>query len=406
MVSVPKAKSTPDAEAARPGEPKTPTPRDTTTRNAVVVIAVVVAGAAMKWLAPILTPLALALFLMVLVDSLARNLKARAPWLPAWAPMPAALLVSVMVFIATALIVAENAPGFVTQLLGYGPRLNEVIAKLASSMGLATPPSLNDLFTQLNPAHYVAPVAQGLQGFASQAVFVLIYVGFLIASRAGFASKAARLFPNRGERADALFAFHRIRAGIEQYLWIQTVLGAAIAIASWAIMAGLGLDNAIFWAFLIFVAGYIPIIGGAVGMIFPPIFALVQFTEPWKAGVMFLVLFVINFVAGNVFLPRMQGASLNLDPVVVLLSLAFWGAIWGVAGMFLSTPLTVMVMIILAQFNGSRWIAVLLSGDGHPEDASRETVKASARNPQIYSILGCASGAVQNFNEWGVARLV
>jgi AI-2 transport protein TqsA len=345
-------------------------------RNAAVVLAVVVAGAAMKWLGPILTPLALAVFLMILVDSLARNMKAKLKFLPAWAPMPLALLFSTLAFIATALVVADNAAGFVTQMAGYGPRLNTLIGSLASKMGVATPPSLTQLFAQLNPSRFVAPFAQGLQGFASNAVFVLIYMGFLIASRAGFAGKAARLFPVREERADALFVFNRIRDGIERYLWIQTVLGAAIAIASWAIMALVGLDNAIFWAFLIFVAGYIPIVGGAVGMILPPVFALVQFPEAWQAGVLFGVLFLINFVVGNVFQPRMQGASLNLDPVVVLLSLAFWGAVWGVAGMFLSTPLTVTTMIILAQFKGSRWIAILLSGDGHPEAASREEARA------------------------------
>jgi AI-2 transport protein TqsA len=63
----------------------------------------------------------------------------------------------------------------------------------------------------------------------------------------------------------------------------------------------------------------------------------------------------------------MQGRSLNIDPVVVLLALAFWGAIWGVTGAFLSTPLTVMLMVILAQFSGTRWIAVLLSADGEPD---------------------------------------
>jgi predicted PurR-regulated permease PerM len=62
----------------------------------------------------------------------------------------------------------------------------------------------------------------------------------------------------------------------------------------------------------------------------------------------------------------MQGKNANIDAVVVLLALAFWGALWGVTGMFLSTPLAVMAMAILAEFPGSRWIAVLLSGDGEP----------------------------------------
>jgi len=59
-----------------------------------------------------------------------------------------------------------------------------------------------------------------------------------------------------------------------------------------------------------------------------------------------------------------------MDPTVVLLSLAVWGALWGVPGMFLSTPLTVAFMVILAQFDGSRWIAILLSEDGDPQGVS------------------------------------
>ena len=175
-----------------------------------------------------------------------------------------------------------------------------------------------------------------------------------------------RLLPQKAERAVALEVFQRIRNGVEQYLLIQTVTGFIIAAASWGVMAMVGLDNAFFWAFLIFVAGYIPVIGGAVGVLVPPIFALIQFPTFGPAIILFAALNVINFIVANVILPRMQGQSLNLDPVVVLLALAFWGAIWGVAGMFLSTPLTVMAMVILAQFKGTEWIAILLSGDGDP----------------------------------------
>ena len=96
------------------------------------------------------------------------------------------------------------------------------------------------------------------------------------------------------------------------------------------------------------------------------LFAVVQFDGLGRAGILLAALFAITFVVGNILLPRMQGSSLNMDPLVVLISLAFWGALWGLAGAFLSTPLTVLAMIILAQFKGSRWIAILLSGDGDP----------------------------------------
>lgn len=74
----------------------------------------------------------------------------------------------------------------------------------------------------------------------------------------------------------------------------------------------------------------------------------------------------VHFVVSHVVQPRMQGRSLNLDPIVVLLALAFWGAVWGVVGAFLSMPLTVVAMAILAEFRASRPIAVLLSSDGKP----------------------------------------
>ena len=83
------------------------------------------------------------------------------------------------------------------------------------------------------------------------------------------------------------------------------------------------------------------------------------------------------FIVGNLIQPRMQGDNQNIDPVVVLLALALWGKMWGVPGMFLSTPLAVMAMAILAEFKGSRWMAVLLSGDGEPY-AARKSKGADA----------------------------
>ena len=63
----------------------------------------------------------------------------------------------------------------------------------------------------------------------------------------------------------------------------------------------------------------------------------------------------------------MTGDSLNISVLVVFISLAFWGKLWGGPGMFLAVPLTVMLMIILAQFPSTRWIAVMMSNNGNPD---------------------------------------
>jgi predicted PurR-regulated permease PerM len=268
--------------------------------------------------------------------------------------------------VGVAVFIAENAAGFASQLIGYTPKLNALIARGAGLLGVEVPPTVQSLLQQLDPGKYIGIAARQLQDFVSNAAYVLVYLGFILASRRGFERKAVGLFPGREERQEAMAAFLRIRDGVEQYLWVQTLTGLMHAGVAWAVMAIVGLDNALFWAFLIFIASYIPIIGAFIGVAAPPVMALVQFGTLWQAVVLFGVLQVAVLVIGNIIYPRMSSRSLNMDPVVVLLALAFWSAIWGVAGAFLSTPLTVAMMVILAQFDGTRWISVLLSADGDP----------------------------------------
>ena len=338
------------------------------TRNAVVFLAVIAGGAALLWMRDILTPLALAMFLAVMIDGFARVLVRRAPGFPRRLALPTAIVLSIVLFGLSVWVVADNSNGFIDQLKAYAPRLNDIIARIAHALGLHMTPTIGDLITQLNPTAYIGAAAQSLQNFGTSAVLVLIYLGFIIASRRGFSRKIVAMFPHHDKRDRAMVLFHRIRDGVEQYLWIQTVTGLIIAVGAWLVMAVLRLDNAFFWAFLIFLASYIPILGGAVGCFLPPLFAVVQFPDSFApAIILFVALQAIYFVVGNIVLPRMQGDSLNMDPTVILLSLAVWGALWGVPGMFLSTPLTVACMVILAQFDGSRWIAILLSEDGDPQ---------------------------------------
>lgn len=340
---------------------------DSVSRNALVLLAVIATGATLHWLSDILTPLALALFLAVMIDGFARVLQHRLPGVSRKVATPLAVVLSVLIFGGAAFFVADNATSFATQLVAYTPKLNNLLARVAGMAGIDVPPTLTGLVRQLNPASYLGQVARGLQDFLSTAAFVLVYLGFILASRRGWERKVVGLFPQREERQESVSAFLRIRNGVEQYLWVQTVTGLMIAAASWVAMAAVGLDNALFWAILIFIASYIPIVGGVVGVAFPPIFALVQFDTLWQALTLVVVLQAITLFVGNIVQPRMQGRSLNIDPIVLLLALAFWSIVWGLAGAFLSTPLTVMAMVILAQFQGTRWVAVLLSSDGDPD---------------------------------------
>ena len=353
----------------------TPPTTSATTRNADVIIAVVVTGAALYWLRGILTPFALAFFLLIMIDGLEGKIAQRLPRLPGWAPLSLAIGFILLAFGVSVYVVASNIASFAGDLTTTGPggqnnyatRLNSLIADVARLVSIDEAPTLRELFRQLNPQRFLGPFVAAIQGLASDALFILIYLGFLLASRRGFQAKQRALFGSREDRREAGRIFDEIRHGAQQYLWIQTVTGAMIAVVCYFVMLAVGLDRALFWAFFIFLTGYIPIVGPALGTALPAVFALVQFQGYGPPLIIFAGNQAVNFFVGNVIYPRMQSKGLNVDSVVVLLSLAFWSALWGITGAFLSTPLTVVAMILLAQFQGSRWIAILLSQDGHPD---------------------------------------
>lgn len=360
------------------------------TRNAVVVLAVIAAGAALYWLRDILTPLAMALFLMIMIDGVKRAIERRTPVPQRFAGL-ASLLLVVTGFFLSIWIIVDGAAGFFTDASGVsaniGPRLDAIIRDVSALVGISDPPTLQDLIAGVDIRGWLTAAAFQMQGIASGAFFVLVYLGFLLASQAGFRKKMVAMFPDRGARNEALEVFQRVRGGVEGYLWVQAVTGVMICAVAWVLMRAVGLQNAEFWTFVIFIVGFIPVLGGAIAGLAPPLFALVQFESYWPALILLVGLQVLLFLVGNLVQPRMQGDNQNIDPVVVLLSLAFWGKLWGVAGMFLSTPLAVMAMAVLAEFHGSRWMAVLLSGDGEPYAPKRRHAADPAAKPSLLSRL-------------------
>jgi predicted PurR-regulated permease PerM len=241
----------------------------------------------------------------------------------------------------------------------------------------AQPPTVAQLLSSnaTSIAQIAGNVASSLVG---DMVLVFIYVAFLIVSAGAFSKQLDEIFKRPKDRTRARLIGQEIRHTMEQYLWVQTALSIVSTLLTYVTLLIIGLDNALFWAFVIFVLNFIPTVGSIIATILPTLFAVVQPLSAWPdwmpndsllcAVIVFLGVSVWQFLIGNFVAPRMQADSLNLSPLVVLLSLAVWGALWGPAGMFLSAPLTVMVMIVLGQVPGARWIAVLLSANGNPGD--------------------------------------
>ena len=336
---------------------------------ALGIVAAVATAAAARELASILVPLVIAVFLMMMVETMAHAIRRQAPGLPRWVGRAVGIATLAVALVGSVWVVGAYAASLVNQAAAVARRIDRLLTDLA--LGFNIPPIRLDRLVGEEQITAIGTRLLGeAQGFASGVLFVAIYLGFLIASRRSLALKFGRLFAHDGARPNARRVLHRVQDATEQYIWVQTITGVAIAAASWAVMAGVGLASAPLLAFIIFLTSYIPVVGPFLGVIIPPVVGLAQFDGLTQPLILLVALQAINFAINNIIVPRMQSDRLNLDPIVVLLSLGFWTWLWGMPGAFLSTPLTAMVMAITAEIASARWIAVLLSKDGEPTVAT------------------------------------
>ena len=331
----------------------------------------IIATAAVIWglvfFKDVFTQVTLAIILFLGVGGMARWFYQKIPGLPKLGAglIAVAIIVTLLGVVMTGIV--ENVGAFRDQAGAYEARLNELVDHIFHGIGGHGPaPTVETMLSRVDAGEALTMIAAGFESIIGNGIFILIYLGFLLAAASRLPAKLNQLFTDPDERSHARAVITAIRESMEQYLWVQTVLSVITTVLTYATLQLLGLDHAMFWALLIFFLNYIPTVGSIIAVALPSLFALVQFPHVMPALFIALGISFWQFVIGNVLAPRMTGKSLNLSPLVVLLALAIWGSIWGITGAFLAAPLTVMIMIILAQFKPSRWIAILLSADGQP----------------------------------------
>ena len=266
---------------------------------------------------------------------------------------------------AIGLLIADNATRLIERAPGYEEKLNQLLLDGAALFGMRQALDMSGLFALADLSAVITQVARALSDLIGNAFLIFIYVGFILAEERMFDRKLAMFFVSADREVQVRKILDQITVRVRSYLWMKTLTSLMTGLASYAILKLFGVDFALFWSFLIFMLNFIPAIGSIIGAIVPALMALVQFGDPLIALLVLAALGVVaQFFIGNFIEPRMMGRSLNLSPFVIILSLSAWGFVWGVAGMFLSVPLTVVAMIICRHFDATRPIAVVLSSDG------------------------------------------
>lgn len=218
-------------------------------------------------------------------------------------------------------------------------------------------------------------VLRGATGILSTAFIVTLIFIFILAEAPVFPAKVRALVGRGG--ADLARSTTIVRE-IQHYLAIKTLISMVTGITLGVAMWGLGLDFPLLWGLLAFLLNFIPNIGSIIAAIPPILVALLQI-GPGMAVLVALVYTGANALFGNFLEPMLVGRQLGISTLVVVLSLIFWGWVWGPIGMFLSVPLTMAVKIGLENTDDFRWIAHLMNAPPREHGgAVAEEVKLSA----------------------------
>lgn len=327
-------------------------------RFMLLTAAFIVIVAGMRVASPLLVPFLLAIFLSVLCSPPLIFLQNRK------VPNGLAILIImlVLVFLGGVLgtIFTRSLSAFAADIPVYSNRLEAVAADFFAWMAERGLVIGEDQWREWFQVQAIFPYARTLLGsigsLATNAFLIIITMVFILAEEASLEQKLK--ITMRDSDRNILDVF-RITHSINHYMAIKAAISLLTGVCAFVLCLSIGVEYPMLWGTLAFLLNFIPTLGSLLAAVPPVLLALVQLNTGAAVGVA-LGYLAINTLIGNFMEPRVMGRGLGLSPLVVLVSLVFWGWVLGPIGMLLSVPLTMMVKIALEAFPDTRWMGAVL----------------------------------------------
>ncbi|MCS6974509.1 MAG: AI-2E family transporter [Cyclobacteriaceae bacterium] len=320
-----------------------------------------------------LQPIVIAGMIWYAVYELERSLskiKIKQKSLPGWLVTSFAFLIILLVITGIYEIVVINLKLVIDRSDQYIANFRAMIDRLQTFEQFELiKERLIEFASRLNIQPVLSAILNSLTSLAGNLFIIIIYVAFLLVEEKFFDKKLKNWItrPEKLEKVNHII--EEIANAIRKYVVVKTQMSLLTGLLGYVILVLFKVDFAVWWAFLIFLLNYIPYIGSLFATLLPAVFASFQFQSFWMLLWVFLAIEVVQILVGNVLEPKIMGRSLNLSPLGVLIALTFWGIIWGILGMFLSVPITSVVVIVCSRFESTRFIAIWLSETGEIEPA-------------------------------------
>lgn len=332
-----------------------------------MIAAAVVVIAGLRAAGDVLVPFMIAVFFAVMCIPPVRRLEARG--CPDWLAIALVITGATIALLVVSAVVGASVRSFQESLPTYSGRIDEALASFAmwlQGQGIDVDPA--DITGKIDTSVLlkIAPdAATQLLGALSNLLLVLLTMVFILLEAHSFPRKVRTAF---GHGDDVLGTVGKATESVQEYLFIKAWISLATGALAAVLLLATGVDFVFLWALIAFLFNFVPNIGSVIAAVPPVLLALLQFGVV-RAGIVATGYIIINLVMGNMVEPRVMGRRLGLSPLVVFLSLVFWGWIWGPAGMLLSVPLTVIVKIAFEHVDDLKWLAIML-GPGSGDEAA------------------------------------
>ncbi len=252
--------------------------------------------------------------------------------------------------------------------LSYTDDAQRAVAQMFSWMGEDVEASVLATVRSIEISSYLRSAAGQAGTILSQVVLIILFVGFLFAERVWFGTKLENLMEDQAKARRISAIMGSIIRRVNRYLLVKALISTVTGIAIFLLLRVFGLEFAVAMGLLTFVLNFIPSVGSIIATLIVTLVAYIQVPEPQTAVLIFVLAGMTQFLLGNVIDPMLMGKTLRLSSFGIIISLAFWGAVWGIPGMFLAVPFMVSAMIICSHIPAARPVAVLLSREGLPEE--------------------------------------
>ncbi len=285
-------------------------------------------------------------------------------YIPTWIK---SILASFLIFgliLVAAKVLMQSIENLSLSYKDYVSNVEVISAKVNEYFKIDIQEEVSQFVTDFDFTSYLKSLFNSLSEILGHMVMIVFYVIFLFIEESLFQRKFRLIFNKEEQYHDYLNIMQKVDKAMSSYISLKSIIAILTTSLSYIILLAVGVDSPLFWAFLIFMLNFIPSVGPIIGTVLPALFSLLQFGEFLPFFIILIGIGTIATLVGSLVEPRLMGNTLNISPLVAILSLAIWGTIWGITGMLLSVPITVALIIIFAQFDGTRPLAILLSEKG------------------------------------------